>query len=364
MGRIKALVMDQEYYENWLTNILERIQQTDVAIARSNPYINISIKRINECCSLINNNELHGEAVQYLDSESVNIEEIVEKIALCDETKDWVSILCSKIITLSNLLRYSKKQLNSENYYREKVDSLEADKERLNNELVSLSSQHGKEQKETEEHIASLNEEIKAKETALKEAKAQYERAKSQVEAQNNINTRIATSFIFLSQKSDIIVTERTRLNFMYYVYAAISAVIFICFLIVEGFLWCSILNEKYIAWPHYVRFFLPVPLCTGLLWFSIYQMNRAQRQLLNIADKLHNIKYIEGLLMAVNNLSLDANNGLSKVQNILDQVVEKYIHQYDMLSEAAIEKSLAKDKVSVDAEKFARILKDIKTIV
>ena len=67
---------------------------------------------------------------------------------------------------------------------------------------------------------------------------------------------------------------------------------------------------------------------------------------------------------MAVNNLSLDANNGLSKVQNILDQVVEKYIHQYDMLSEAAIEKSLAKDKVSVDAEKLARILKDIKTIV
>ena len=254
--------------------------------------------------------------------------------------------------------------MNSENYYREKVDSLEADKERLTNELASLSSQHGKEQTETKKQIASLNEEIKAKETALKEAKAQYERAKSQVEAQNNINTRIATSFIFLSQKSDIIETERTRLNFMYYVYAAISAVIFICFLIVEGFLWCSILNEKDIAWPHYVRFYLPVPLCTGLLWFSIYQMNRAQRQLLNIADKLHNIKYIEGLLMAVNNLSLDANNGLSKVQNILDQVVERYIHQYDMLSEAAIEKSLAKDKVSVDAEKLARILKDIKTIV
>ena len=270
MGRIKALAMDQEYYENWLVNILERIQQTDVAIARSNPYINISIRRINECCSLINNNELHCEAVQYLDSESVNIEEIVEKIALRDDTKKWASILLFKIITLLNLLRHSKKQLNSEKYYKEKVDSLEADKERLNNELVSLSNQHGKEQKETKEQIASLNEEIKAKETALQEAKAQYERAKSQVEAQNNINTRIATSFIFLSKKSDIIETERTRLNFMYYVYAAISAVIFICFLIVEGFLWCSILNEKDIAYRHYVRFFLPVPLCTGLLWFSI----------------------------------------------------------------------------------------------
>lgn len=356
--------MDQEYYENWLTNILERIQQTDVAIARSNPYINISIRRINECCSLINNNELHSEAVQYLDSECGNIEEIVEKIALCDDTKDWASILFSKITTLLNLLHYSKKQLNSEEYYKEKVDSLEADKEKLNNEIVRLSNQHGKEQKETEEQIASLNEDIKAKETALQEAKAQYERAKSQVEAQNNINTRIATSFIFLSQKSDIIETERTRLNFMYYVYAAISAVIFICFLIVEGILWCGILGEENVAWSHYVRFFLPVPLCTGLLWFSIYQMNRAQRQLLNIADKLHNIKYIEGLLMAVNNLSLDANNGLSKVQDILDQVVEKYIHQYDMLSETAIDKSLAKDKVCVDAEKLARILKDIKTIV
>lgn len=327
MERIKALVMDQEYYENWLANILEKIQQTDVAIAKNNPYINISISRINKCCSLIKNNELHGEAIRYLDSESVNIEEIVEKIALCDDTKDWASSLYSKIITLLNLLCHSKRQLNSEKYYKEKVDSLEADKERLSKELVSLSNQHGKEQKETKEQIASLNEEIKAKETALQEAKSQYERAKSQVEAQSNINTRIATSFDFLSRKSDIIETERTRLNFMYYVYAAISAVVFICFLIVVGFLWCSILNEKDVAWPHYVRFFLPVPLCTGLLWFSIYQMNRAQRQLLNIADKLHNIKYIEGLLMAVNNLSLDANNGLSKVQNILDQVVEKYIY-------------------------------------
>lgn len=356
--------MDQEYYESWLSDILERIKQADTARSKNNPYIKSCICRISACSSLINNNELHNEAVQYLDSEKQNIEGIVEKITLGDDTRDWVSDLYNKIMYLSKLLHHPGKQLNSEDFYRKKVESLEADKERLTKELVSISNRHGKEQKETKEQIASLSEEIKAKDSALQEAKAQYERAKAQVEAQNNINARIATSFVFLSQKSRIIESERKRLNYMYYVYAGISILIFVSFLIVEIVLWRNILNVKDIVWLHYVRFYLPVPLCTGLLWVSIYQMNRAQRQLLNIAGKLHNIRYIEGLLMAVNNLSLDANDGLKKVQNILDQIVDKYIHQYDVLSETAIDKSLAKEKFDVDAEKVVSILKDIKSIV
>ena len=157
---------------------------------------------------------------------------------------------------------------------------------------------------------------------------------------------------------------ERKRLNIMYYAYVCISILILLCFFIIACILWCRVLNENNVELFYYIRFFLPVPLCTGLLWFSVYQMNRAHRLLLNIADKLHNIRYIEGLLIAVNNLSLDANDGLKKVQNILDQVIDKYIHQYDMLSDTAIDKSLAKDKYNIDAEKISKILKEIKEVV
>ena len=38
-------------------------------------------------------------------------------------------------------------------------------------------------------------------------------------------------------------------------------------------------------------------------------------------------------------------------MQNIYYLVVEKYIHQYEILAEAAIEKSLAKEKVHVDVD-------------
>lgn len=362
MGRVKSLAIDQEYYANWLDQILDHLKRTDKA--KSNPYLKYCIRKINDCIMLLGNGDLHSDAILYLNNEKQNIDDIVSKIWNYDETKDWPNILLSKITVLINKLDIPKIQLYNEDFYKNKIESLESEKKSLTQELSDLSNQHDKEKTEKQTQIVSLQNEIKEKETLLKETKKQYEEAKSQVEAQNNINVRITTSFLFLTQKSRIIEMERKRLNIMYYAYVVISIFILLCFFLIECVLWCRVLNEKSVELFYYIRFFLPVPLCTGLLWFSVYQMNRVHRLLLNIADKLHNIRYVEGLLLAVNNLSLDANDGLKKVQNILDQVVEKYLHQYDMLSDTAIDKSLAKDTANIDVEKVVKFLKEIKKVV
>ena len=53
-----------------------------------------------------------------------------------------------------------------------------------------------------------------------------------------------------------------------------------------------------------------------------IYQMNRAQRQLLLIANQLHHITYIEGLLSALGSLSTDITEGANKIRSVIEQLI------------------------------------------
>lgn len=197
MGRVKSLAMDQEYYANWLSQILNQLEHSDQA--KTNPYLKYCIRKIDDCISFLTDGDLHLEAVRYLDEEKQNIEDIISKILDCDETNDWSNILLSKITVLVNKFDIPKILLYNEGFYKNRIESLESEKDSLTQELANLSDQHDKEKTEIQTKMSKLQSEIKEKEKSLKEARAQYENAKSQVEAQNNINIRIATSFIFLS---------------------------------------------------------------------------------------------------------------------------------------------------------------------
>lgn len=56
--------------------------------------------------------------------------------------------------------------------------------------------------------------------------------------------------------------------------------------------------------------------------------MNRAQRQLIIIANQLHRIKYIEGLLLAINNLSSDVSEGIATIKNVINNIIQTIFSQ------------------------------------
>ena len=77
--------------------------------------------------------------------------------------------------------------------------------------------------------------------------------------------------------------------------------------------------------------FYFPVPLIAGLLWAFVHQMNRAQNQLLAISKILYRIKYIEGLLQAINHLNMDVKETFGKIVMVMNRIIDAFITQRDL---------------------------------
>ena len=101
-------------------------------------------------------------------------------------------------------------------------------------------------------------------------------------DAQSNLKKKIEESFSILTCDVNPINVEKERLEKLFHIFKR-SMVGVVLFLLV----WEVVCVWVWIAddWPHslieYMPFYLPIPLCVGLFWVAIFQMNRAQRQLL-----------------------------------------------------------------------------------
>ena len=116
----------------------------------------------------------------------------------------------------------------------------------------------------------------------------------------NTIETlkkKIEESFSILTCDVNPINVEKERLEKLFHIFKR-SMVGVVLFLLV----WEVVCVWVWIAddWPHslieYMPFYLPIPLCVGLFWVAIFQMNRAQRQLLFLTNQFHHDHYIESL--------------------------------------------------------------------
>jgi TRAP-type C4-dicarboxylate transport system substrate-binding protein len=94
--------------------------------------------------------------------------------------------------------------------------------------------------------------------------------------------------------------------------------------------------------------FYLPIPLCVGLFWVAIFQMNRAQRQLLFLTNQFHHDHYIESLLLVINNISFNALDGAEKIRTIVEKMIEGYIHFGNNVVEKHINEEIEKDKINL----------------
>ena len=80
----------------------------------------------------------------------------------------------------------------------------------------------------------------------------------------------------------------------------------------------------------------------------AIFQMNRAQRQLLFLTNQFHHDHYIESLLLVINNISFNALDGAEKIRTIVEKMIEGYIHFGNNVVEKHINEEIEKDKINL----------------
>jgi hypothetical protein len=246
----------------------------------------------------------------------------------------------------------NKKANNSEEYYNKNIKELQSRIEELQKNLSTENV-----------HKENANNLIKD----LISQKENYERELAlkikQLDARKNWKSNIEETFSELEIYLSPIKTEQNRLNKMFWVYLIASCVIVLVVALIEIIAIIKIANSP--AFPdfkQYITVFLPIPIVGAMLWAFIYQMNRAQRQLIVIAKSIHKVEYVQGLLLAINKLAPNVEDGITRINAALDKLINNHLNENEINSEEDIIKEEKKDVVPV--ESLIKILKELKGVV
>lgn len=209
--------------------------------------------------------------------------------------------------------------LNSVDFYSEQIHKLES-------EILDYKKKLGEQKSDNNEKILELQASI---ETLTKEKEA----VEKQNEAINNWKTKISEAFKGLEGPLNRLVDEHRRLEWLYNVYKWSSVALVFCLVIIEIVVYVKIVfSDTYPTWDQYLPMALPVPITLGLLWGFITQMNRAQRQMVVLSNKIHEIKYTEGLLQALNTLSVDIGESMSKINDAISRLIDNHLRNMDSM--------------------------------
>lgn len=238
-------------------------------------------------------------------------------------------------VSLSDPVAY-----NSTKFYEQEIENLKKEKASLEEKLnecsgeTSISSQ--KEQK-LEEKLNIANKKISEFKQwkLLKEQKA---------DAEEEWNNKITEAFKNLETKLDPIKKERVRLNCMYYASVSLIVIALVLLAIIEYKIFNHFTNVELKSFLDYLPYCSSIPFIGVILWIAIYQMNKSQRQLFVLAEQIHNINYIEGLMLALNQLAPDINNSVYRLNKSIDKIIDNQL--------------IIRDQVRCDEEKLKLIEK------
>lgn len=268
---------------------------------------------------------------------------------------------------------------NSEIYYKEQIDEIQKQKDEIQKQrdhLVEILNEVQQRQEniqgQSEEEIRLHKMSIKEKEEQLQAAnqqilsyRSELEEKKKQENAILEWNTKIKTTFKELSIYLLPIKKEHARLKFLYWAYFVLIVLV-ILFIVVLEIAICKKFSgiETFPDWRDDLVLMLPIPVTGALLWAFISQLNRAQRQLVVLAKHIHEIEYIEGLLLSLNSLSININDSMMRVNSAIDRLLDNHLSmgaKHSRYDEESIVKEEKKDMIPSDV--ILKILKEIKGI-
>lgn len=261
---------------------------------------------------------------------------------------------------------------NSEKYYIEQINEIRSQKSELEKALDAIQKEKKSIQGKSQAEKALHEKRIQDKELQLQIANQQIlsyqselEEKKKQENAILEWNTKIKITFKELSVYLSPIKNEHNRLKKLYWAYLILTVMV-IVFIVVLEIVICSKFHkiETFPGWKDYLVLMLPIPVTGALLWAFISQLNRAQRQLVILAKHIHEIEYIEGLLLSLNSLSIDINDSMKRVNSAIDRLLDNHLSmgaKHSKYDEESIVKEEQKDMIPSDL--ILKLLKEIKGI-
>jgi len=248
----------------------------------------------------------------------------------------------------------NKKVVNSAAYYNSRLQELKKKEADLLNAVKTKTDR-------SEEYIQNVENEI-LKATIIKYEK-ELERISKQEDAEENSKKNIKETFVELKIYLQPIRIEKIRLNRLFWAYliSSLLAVLLIVFIEIVAVV-KVISTVGFPSFKEYLTLYLPLPVAGALLWGFIYQMNRAQRQLIVLAKSIHKVEYIQGLLLSINKLAPTIDDGITRINLALDKLINNYFSEKECNSEEDIIKEEKKDIVPVDS--LIKLLREIKGVV
>jgi hypothetical protein len=347
-------------------NIINYINQLDnVMIGGSSPFVMRLKGRLTSITSL-----LLSSSVELIDDDTLRrLESFLQK--MLNSFKQDDSNLTTvreamfyrqltdfyRILTINNEYRTENKSVNSQKFYTDIIKENKQQLDTLNEELATLKqSQNANEQdiKEKENTIQQLN-------SLLTEYKRQEQELKQRDDAIETWKNKITESFKTLDNHINPIKDEHKRICNLYWGYLGLSVGLIALLVVIEVIICCKLYQYDGIPkFSDYLWLIIPLPVAVGLLWGFITQLNRAQRQRVVLSRFIHDIKYTEGVLLAVNNLAIDFPASMIRINNALDKLLDKHL-SYDLWEgkEDYLKKEEDKDTIPYDV--FLQIIKSLR---
>lgn len=195
-------------------------------------------------------------------------------------------------------------------------------------EELSKTKKDLNEAKAKKEELEDLKNEIGKQKKLVEQYKSELQKAKEKESAIENWEKKIKDAFNGLKGPISRLQAECDRLEFLYQLYAFISLLVIMFLLAIEFVIYYKIYSStSFLKWEQYWPMVLPVPVAVGLLWGFITQMNRSQRQLVILANQIYEIEYIEGLLLALNTLSVDIGDSMVKINDAISRLIDNHIN-------------------------------------
>lgn len=372
MGAAKDYLIDRDEAIGALGHWLDRIE----ALKPKHKDLNSLFLVGTIVTSRLDDKKMHFNAVRQIQQSAQLIDDALRVLESPDaasrEVRLAVSVLEHTFSAMFQLVddedegHDSASGLNSTKYYERQIAELQKQKSDLEQLMAQQSrqtKQSDRQQAEAERERKETVRELDAVRKQLEQMQREDAARKRREDAQTQLKTDIQEAFNKLNGYSAPFEAEKFRLNLLFAAYALLSAATLVVLVIYECHFMHRIQLESLSAlWTNYIPFYLPVPLCAGLLWAFIFQMNRAQRQLVALTDRLHHVKYIEGLLLAIARLSTDMAEGASKIRQTIDRIIDNYLHQPHDLTEARLQKEAEKD--SLDLGELTKLMREIKEVV